>query len=72
MTLNIIEVEVAIFALFIGLKFSTSFNFYQSTAKFVVVIIGIIMAISIPTLIYFCFQLWYEMINLNDDLPEAE
>ena len=72
MTLNIIEVEVGIFALFIGLSLSTSFVCYQNMAKFGIVIGGIIVAISVPTLIYFCFQLWDEMINFNDDLPEAE
>ena len=65
LTLYIIEVEVGIFALFIA------FHFYLRNKEDWVNGMLIIAAFSVPILI-FCFQLLYEMINLNDDLPEAE
>ena len=65
LTLYIIEVEVGIFALFI------TFHFYLRNKEDVLMVMIIIAAFSVPIMI-FCIQLLNEMINLNDDLPEAE
>ena len=70
MTLNIIEVEVGSFALFVFNWFIGKY-FYIRNKEDVLKVMIIIVAFSVPIMI-FCFQLLYEMINLNDDLPEAE
>ena len=70
LTLNIIEVEVGSFALFVFNWFIAKY-FYLRNKEDVLKVMIIIVAFSVPIMI-FCIQLLNEMINLNDDLPEAE